>query len=138
MRILIVEDEGTLADNIAMALSEEPSFTVDISNDGEDGLHMAVTNPYDLIILDLMLPKINGLEILNRLRKKGKTTAVLILTAKGSTEDIIKGLSLGSDDYLTKPFDMGELIARCQCLASSVFSLGVNYNCFSFSSSLHS
>ena len=121
MRVLIVEDEKRLAANIAKALTDATSFAVDISNDGEDGQHMAVTNPYDLIILDLMLPQINGLEILRNLRRRGQRTPVLILTAKDTTDDIIQGLNLGSDDYLTKPFEMAELIARCRALIRRVY-----------------
>ena len=116
MRVLIVEDEVRLARNIAKALKETTSFAVDISTDGEDGQHQALSNPYDLIVLDLMLPKVSGLDILKRLRRDGDRVPVLILTARDTTDDIIKGLNLGSDDYLTKPFDMGELIARCQAL----------------------
>lgn len=116
MRVLIVEDEIRLARNVAKALRETASFAVDISNDGEDGLHQALVNPYDLIVLDLMLPKVSGLDILARLRRAGNRVPVLILTARDTANDIIKGLNTGSDDYLTKPFDMGELIARCQAL----------------------
>jgi len=116
VRVLIVEDEVRLARNVAKALRETASFAVDISNDGEDGLHQALSNPYDLIVLDLMLPKVGGLDILARLRREGSRVPVLILTARDTTDDIIKGLNTGSDDYLTKPFDMGELIARCQAL----------------------
>ena len=120
MRVLIVEDEVRLARNIAKALKETTSFAVDISTDGEDGQHQALSNPYDLIVLDLMLPKVSGLDILKRLRRDGDRVPVLILTARDTTDDIIKGLNLGSDDYLTKPFDMGELIARCQALVRRV------------------
>lgn len=116
MRVLVVEDETRLARNIAAMLREQASFAVDISIDGEDGQHMALTNPYDLIILDLMLPKVDGLAILRNLRAKGNTTPVLILTAKDATGDIVGGLDLGCDDYLTKPFEMMELIARCKAL----------------------
>ena len=116
MRVLIVEDEVRLARNVAKALTETALFAVDISTDGEDGLHQALSNPYDLILLDLMLPKMSGLDILSRLRRDGRRIPVLILTARDTTNDIIKGLNTGSDDYLTKPFDMGELIARCQAL----------------------
>ena len=116
MRVLIVEDEIRLARNVAKALTEMASFAVDISTDGEDGLHQALSNPYDLIVLDLMLPKVDGLEILRRLRHTGSRAPVLILTARSTTEDVVCGLNLGSDDYLTKPFDMGELIARCHAL----------------------
>jgi DNA-binding response OmpR family regulator len=121
MRVLIVEDEIRLARNIARVLKEAASFASDISVDGEDGQHMALTNPYDLIILDLMLPKISGLEILQNLRRKGRHTPVLILTAKDTTDDIIRGLNMGSDDYLTKPFEMVELVARCRALVRRAY-----------------
>ena len=116
MRILIIEDEIKLARNITKVLDEGFSWAVDISIDGEDGRHMAMTNPYDLIILDLGLPKIGGLEILRELREKGKTTPVLILTARDDSQDIVQGLESGSDDYIVKPFDMKVLIARCKAL----------------------
>jgi DNA-binding response OmpR family regulator len=116
MRILIIEDEIRLARNIARALDEEYSWAVDISSDGEDGRHMAMKNPYDLIILDLGLPKISGIQILKDLRKHQKTIPVLILTARDATSDIIDGLETGGDDYMVKPFDMRELIARCRAL----------------------
>ena len=116
MRILIIEDEIKLARNITRVLDEEYSWAVDISTDGEDGLHMAMTNPYDLIILDLGLPKIDGIDILKNIRKNGKTTPVLILTARDDNMDIVHGLEAGSDDYIVKPFDMKVLIARCKAL----------------------
>jgi DNA-binding response OmpR family regulator len=116
MRVLIIEDEIKIARNITKVLDEEYSWAVDISTDGEDGRHMAMTNPYDLIILDLGLPKIDGIEILRYLRKNGRTTPVLILTARDDTQDIVQGLESGSDDYIVKPFDMRELMARCQAL----------------------
>lgn len=116
MRILIVEDEGRLARNIATVLREAASFAVDIAADGEDGLHLARTNPYDLIILDLMLPKIPGLELLRSLRSGGSRIPVLILTARDAKEDVVLGLDMGCDDYLTKPFEMAELVARCRAL----------------------
>jgi len=122
MRVLIIEDEIRLAQNIAKALKEAASFASDISTDGEDGKHMALTNPYDMIILDLMLPKIDGMQILKNIRRKGQRTPVLILTAKDTTEDIIRGLDMGSDDYLTKPFEMAELIARCRALTRRTYS----------------
>jgi DNA-binding response OmpR family regulator len=122
MRVLIIEDEIKLAQNIAKALKDTVSFAADISNDGEDGQHMAMTNPYDMIILDLMLPKINGTQILHNIRQKGQRTPVLILTAKATTEDIIQGLDMGSDDYLTKPFEMAELIARCKALTRRTYN----------------
>jgi DNA-binding response OmpR family regulator len=116
MRVLIIEDEIKIARNITKVLDEEYDWAVDISTEGEDGRHMAMTNPYDLIILDLGLPKISGMDILNDLRNKGKTTPVLILTARDSTQDIVRGLETGGDDYIVKPFDMKELMARCQAL----------------------
>ena len=116
MRVLIVEDEIRLARNIAAMLREQASYAVDISTDGEDGQHMALTNPYDLILLDLLLPKIDGFTILRNLRQKGVPTPVLVLTAKDATQDIVGGLDLGCDDYLTKPFEMAELMARCKAL----------------------
>jgi DNA-binding response OmpR family regulator len=116
MRVLVVEDEKRLARNIARMLREVASYAVDVSTDGEDGLHMALSDPYDLIILDLILPKLDGLELLRELRARGRGTPVLILTARSTTEDVIRGLDMGSDDYLTKPFQMPELLARCKAL----------------------
>ena len=116
MRVLVVEDEERLARNIARALRERASYAVDISTDGEDGRHMACSEPYDLIILDLMLPKVSGWEILRDLRAKGDRKPVLVLTARDKTEDVVRGLDLGCDDYLTKPFEIAELVARCKAL----------------------
>lgn len=116
MRVLIIEDEIRLARNIAKMLDRESSWAVDISTEGEDGRHMAMTNPYDLIILDLGLPKISGLEILQYLRRNNMTVPVLILTARDAADDIIQGLETGSDDYMVKPFDMRQLVARCKAL----------------------
>jgi DNA-binding response OmpR family regulator len=116
MRVLIIEDEIKIARNITRVLDEEYSWAVEICTDGEEGRHMAMTNPYDLIILDLGLPKIDGMEILRDLRARGVTTPVLILTARDDTRDIIQGLETGSDDYMVKPFDMKELMARCKAL----------------------
>jgi len=116
MRVLIVEDEVRLARNIARVLDEKLSWAVDISTEGEDGRHMAMTNPYDLIILDLGLPKVSGFEILQDIRKSDMTVPVLILTARDAADDIVEGLETGSDDYMVKPFDMRELMARCKAL----------------------
>jgi DNA-binding response OmpR family regulator len=116
MRVLIIEDETRLARNIGQVLLQEMSFAVDVSTDGQDGLHMAITNPYDLIILDLMLPKVDGIQILQELRSRNIDTPILILTARVQQQDIIRGLDLGSDDYMAKPFDMDELLARCRAL----------------------
>jgi DNA-binding response OmpR family regulator len=123
MRVLIIEDESRLARNIAQVLKENTSFAVDICTEGVDGLHQAKTNPYDLIILDLILPGMDGLDILSELRSAGKTVAVLILTARDTPADIIAGLNKGGDDYLTKPFDMGELVARCKALIRRSYGL---------------
>jgi two-component system response regulator PhoP len=119
---LIIEDEERLARNIARVLAEAASYAVDISTDGEDGLHMARSSPYDLIILDLMLPKVPGLEILKALRAEGCRMPVLVLTARDATEDVMRGLDLGGDDYLTKPFDMGELVARAKALIRRAYN----------------
>ena len=115
MRLLVVEDEKKVASFIAKGLSEE-SYVVDVAYDGEEGAFMATENDYDLIILDLMLPKLNGMEVLKRLRDKGKSGPVLILTAKDSIDDIVAGLEGGCDDYLTKPFAFAELLARVHAL----------------------
>src|ERR1035437_1648298 len=112
MRVLVVEDEARVARNIARFLREQANYAVDVSGDGEDGLHMAATNPYDLVILDLMLPKVDGWSILRQLRAAGNDTPVLVLTARDATEDVVRGLEVGGDDYLTKPFEMSELAAR--------------------------
>jgi len=117
MRVLIIEDEVKIARNITRVLDEEYSWAVDIATDGEDGRHMAMTNSYDLIILDLGLPKIGGIELLRDLRAKGMISPVLILTARDDTRDVIEGLETGGDDYMVKPFDMRELMARCKALA---------------------
>jgi DNA-binding response OmpR family regulator len=121
MRVLIVEDESRLARNIAQVLKENANFAVDICTDGIDGLHLAKTNPYDLIVLDLMLPGMDGLEMLDKLRSTGKTVPVLILTARDTSTDIITGFNTGGDDYLTKPFDVGELVARCKALVRRAY-----------------
>lgn len=111
MRILIVEDEFKLADVIASRLKKE-HYTVDISLDGEEGLYNALTDIYDLIILDVMLPKINGFEVLKEIRKKNINSKIIMLTAKTMLEDKLTGFDAGADDYITKPFHIEELIAR--------------------------
>lgn len=116
MRVLIVEDERRLAENVARSLRESASYAVDVALDGEDGLHMAQTNPYDLLMLDLMLPKIDGLTLLKRLREGGTGTPVLVLTARDDKESIVALLNAGADDYVAKPFDLGELLARAKAL----------------------
>lgn len=111
MRILIVEDEAGLAEAVAAILKKE-RYSVDIANDGQMGLEYALTDDYDCILLDIMLPKMNGLDVLSCLRVKEIETPVILLTARSETEDKIKGLDCGADDYLTKPFSTGELLAR--------------------------
>jgi two-component system response regulator PhoP len=116
MRVLIVEDERRLAENIARSLRESASYAVDVALDGEDGLYMAQSNPYDLVVLDLMLPKVDGLTLLKELRAGGAETPVLILTARDEKESVVKLLNAGADDYVAKPFDLGELLARAKAL----------------------
>jgi heavy metal response regulator len=115
MRILVVEDEKKVASFIKKGLEEE-HYAVDIAYDGEEGLVLAQINEYDLILLDIMLPKLDGMEVLRRIRGNGSSVPVLILTAKDSVEDIVTGLDTGSDDYLTKPFSFAELVARVRAL----------------------
>ena len=115
MRLLLVEDDKTIASFVRKGL-EAAGFAVDHADDGEEGLHLAVTEPYDAAIIDLMLPKLDGLTLINRLRKENINTPVIILSAKGSIDDRVKGLQTGSDDYLTKPFAFSELLARVQAL----------------------
>ena len=116
MRLLVIEDERRVAENIAAALREGPGYAVDLAYDGEEGLHLAETSEYDLIVLDLMLPGIPGTTVLKRLRAGGKKTPVLILTAVTTKASIVELLNTGADDYLGKPFDLGELIARAKAL----------------------
>jgi DNA-binding response OmpR family regulator len=115
MRILVVEDEKKLAKFIRRALRED-GHAVDVCNDGEVGSHFATSEEYDAIILDLMLPERDGLSILRDLRETGKTTPVLILTARDTVKDRVKGLDMGADDYLAKPFALEELRARIRAL----------------------
>ena len=111
MRILVVEDEFSLADIIATKLRKE-KYNVDISLDGEEGLDKALSDIYDLIILDIMLPKVNGIEILKEIRNNNIDTKVIMLTAKSSLDDKLIGFEKGANDYITKPFHIEELIAR--------------------------
>jgi DNA-binding response OmpR family regulator len=115
MRILIVEDEKSLADIIKKGLEEE-DYSVDVAYNGEDGLFMAENEPSDLIILDIMLPIVDGITILKRIRKAGVRTPVIMLTAKDTLIDKVSGLDSGADDYLTKPFLFEELLARMRAL----------------------
>mgnify|MGYP003254189540 FL=1 len=116
MQILLVEDEEYMAQAVAQVL-EKNNYTVDLANDGEYGLDCALSGIYDIIILDIMLPGRSGLEILKTLRQEKIAVPVLLLTAKSETEDKVTGLDLGADDYLTKPFEMQELLARLRVLA---------------------
>ena len=115
MKILIVEDEKKMASFLERGLKEE-GFVVDIAPDGEKGLEYSVINEYDLLILDWMLPRMSGIELCHCLRKQKKQVPILMLTAKDSVEDKIKGLDEGADDYLTKPFSFEELLARVRAL----------------------
>jgi DNA-binding response OmpR family regulator len=116
MRILLIEDEVRLAANIASALREGPGFAVDCAEDGETGIMLARNQCYDLIILDLMLPKVDGMRVLKEIRVQKDQTPVLILTARGEVVSKIALLNAGADDYLSKPFDLGELLARTKAL----------------------
>lgn len=116
MRILVVEDEYSLADAMGEALRRE-NYMVDISYEGNSGLDMALSGIYDIIILDLMLPNLNGLEILKYIREEKISSYVMILTAKGELDDKVKGLDYGADDYMTKPFHIRELLARIRAVS---------------------
>ena len=120
MRILIIEDYEPLRRSTALGL-REAGFAVDETGDGEEGAWYATSNPYDVIILDLMLPKVDGLTVLKRLREKGSEASVLILTARDGLEDRVQGLNLGADDYLTKPFAFDELLARVRALTRRAY-----------------
>ncbi|MBI5047913.1 MAG: response regulator transcription factor [Deltaproteobacteria bacterium] len=115
MRIILIEDEKQLASIIKKGLEEE-GYSVDAAHDGEEGLYMVENFPADAVVLDIMLPKLDGLSVLARIRKKEIKTPVLLLTARDTTSDKIKGLDTGADDYLTKPFEFGELLARIRAL----------------------
>src|SRR6266850_4689706 len=129
MRILVVEDEPRLLRNLAKALREE-GYAVDTSESGDEGLYKAESYEYDAVVLDVMLPRLDGWELLQRLRKQ-KRTPVLMLTARDAPKDRVRGLDTGADDYLVKPFDLPELLARLRALirrsagqAQSVIELG--------------
>lgn len=115
MRVLLVEDDAKIADFVVKGLTQA-GFAVDHSTDGEDGLNLALTESYDTVVLDLMLPTLDGLELLRRLRQRRINTPVIILSAMRSVDDRVKGLHTGGDDYLTKPFVFAELLARVQAL----------------------
>jgi len=115
MRILIVEDDHKIANAIKKGLEQE-SFAVDVAYDGKDGLGSALSLPYDLVILDRMLPEVDGIKICQAMRKEKNNTPVLILTAKDKISDRVEGLNAGADDYLVKPFAFEELLARVRAL----------------------
>jgi heavy metal response regulator len=115
MRILVVEDERKIAEFIRRGLKEE-GYSVDVASDGEQGYHLVHLNEYDLIILDLMLPKIDGLTLCRQLREEKINVPILILTVRDSVKDKVTGLDAGANDYLTKPFAFEELLARCRVL----------------------
>jgi two-component system OmpR family response regulator len=115
MRILLVEDDLKIASFIIKGL-RATGYAVDHAADGEEGLHLALTEPYDTAIIDIMLPKLDGLALIERMRKEKVNTPVIILSARDSIDDRVKGLQTGGDDYLTKPFAFSELLARVQAL----------------------
>lgn len=115
MHILIVEDEVHLAEALGQIMTEQ-RYLADVVYDGADGLDYALTGQYDAILLDVMLPKLDGFEVAKRLRAAHISTPILMLTARGETGDKISGLDCGADDYMTKPFDTGELLARVRAL----------------------
>src|ERR1700741_3975696 len=115
MRALVVEDDRTIADFVARGL-REAGFAVDVAGDGEEGLEVALEQSPDVAIVDLMLPRRDGLSVIDELRRRGRTTPVLILSARRSVDDRVRGLQAGGDDYLTKPFAFAELLARVQAL----------------------
>lgn len=116
MKVLIIEDEHKIADSIKKGLEQE-LFTADVAYDGKNGLEMGLSSNYDVIVLDLMLPEINGMEICKKLRQEEIYTPILMLTAKGQLSDKIEGLNAGADDYLVKPFAFEELLARIKALS---------------------
>ena len=115
VRLLVVEDEAKVASFVKRGLEEE-SYAVDVAVDGEEAVSMADAYDYDLVVLDIMLPKMDGLAVLSHIRKKNKSVPVILLTAKDMVEDKVKGLDTGADDYVTKPFAFDELLARVRAL----------------------
>lgn len=120
MRVLFVEDSKLLQRTVGIAL-RRAGFAVDVSGNGTEGLHLAETNEYDAIVLDIMLPGLDGLALLRRLREQGRSTHVLLLTARDTVADRVQGLQAGADDYLVKPFALEELLARVQALCRRAY-----------------
>ena len=116
MKLLVVEDEHKIANSIKKGLEQE-QFTVDVAYDGNEGYDLASSNSYDVVVLDLMLPGMDGMSICKKLREENKHTPILMLTAKGQLEDKVNGLNAGADDYLVKPFAFAELLARIRALS---------------------
>jgi DNA-binding response OmpR family regulator len=116
VRVLVIEDEPRLAENIARSLRESAGYAVDIAHDGQEGLFLAESSEYDVVLLDLMLPQMDGMQLLRRIRQAGQRTPVLVVTARDDKESVVALLNAGADDYLTKPFDLGELLARTKAL----------------------
>ncbi len=123
MRVLVVEDYTPMRRTLQRGL-QEAGFSVDCAEDGEEGLFLVEANTYDAIVLDLMLPKIDGLSVLKRLRESGRQVPVLVLTARDGVDDRIHGLNLGADDYLPKPFSFEELLARVRALIRRAYKTG--------------
>ncbi len=119
MKLLVIEDEAKIANLLKKGLQEQ-GFSVDISGDGEDGLERATKTPYDAIVIDIMLPKRDGLSVLKTLRTRKVTAPVMIITARGDVNERIEGLNLGADDYMAKPFSMDEVVARIRALVRRV------------------
>ncbi len=121
MKVLLVEDSARLQMSVGRAL-RKAGYVVDVSGDGEDGLWRAETTDYDAVVLDIQLPKLDGLSLLQKLRQKGKNTHVLLLTARDTVEDRVRGLQRGADDYLVKPFALEELLARVEALCRRAYA----------------
>ncbi len=115
MRVLLVEDDNRIANFVAKGLREN-SYAVDIASDGDEAIYMASINSYDIFILDINLPKKDGFDVCNELRKSGNKKPIIMLTARDTIDDRISGLDIGADDYLTKPFEFRELLARLRAL----------------------
>lgn len=126
MKILVIEDEKKIANLLQKGLREQ-GYTVDLSHDGNDGLERASAQPYEAIILDIMLPGRDGLSVLRKLRERKVTTPVMVLTARGEVNERVEGLNAGADDYLAKPFAMDELVARLRALMRRVTGENISF-----------